>query len=419
MMRKRLFLAKPTLVFFTRDSLKGTYGTSVHLFDFFSDISKLFKIRVFQLSTNPGKVFSFCDCPAYFSVNTFNVYCLGRKFHFDLEQYSSKFLLKFLRIFSGRLNLVALKSLIDANRESLGSRVFFDDLPSHFETLYAELVDSQVQSQVIGINYSWLAPLLKDKKGIKFALIHDIRNRNQKLAKYFPEMKFFGGLEGEFCFLSLADCIVTVNNNDAFLLRNMLSQAKVLVVRLSNSFHPRNRVTNVVKRSFVVCFIDGGGLGDFHIREFLLQVWKPLVTMFPDMELRIGGSICHLIEDLRNLPGVKLVASVSNLESFYEGANLSIVPHYYRGGIKIKMFESLKYGVPVAASNEACDGFPRYLQETISPLGLQSFIHLITMSRKRNLYEDYYSRQAKAFTTFLDKGYLDFEITILELLEDK
>jgi hypothetical protein len=97
---------------------------------------------------------------------------------------------------------------------------------------------------------------------------------------------------------------------------------------------------------------------------------------------------------------------INNLDEAYSEANLSLVLHFYRGGLKLKLFDALKYGVPVVASDAATDGLSERMIEAILGVDYESLSNLFKrILVDGNFLDEYFEYQKRSTDDFLFEGY--------------
>lgn len=92
------------------------------------------------------------------------------------------------------------------------------------------------------------------------------------------------------------------------------------------------------------------------LRHFLSAVWPKVLARVPQTRLRVVGT--PVPSDLQNTSdtSVTWVGRVDDVGEEYLRAWVSIVPIYVGAGIRIKILESLSYGVPVVSTKMAVEG---------------------------------------------------------------
>lgn len=93
------------------------------------------------------------------------------------------------------------------------------------------------------------------------------------------------------------------------------------------------------------------------IRWFVESAWPRVLEAVPDARLHIVGS--HMPQDIRALgqvPGVRAVGFVEDLDAFLSNRRVTIAPLRYGAGAKGKVAASLAQGVPVVCTSVATEG---------------------------------------------------------------
>lgn len=72
-----------------------------------------------------------------------------------------------------------------------------------------------------------------------------------------------------------------------------------------------------------------------------------------DINIYVVGKICDFIDDMPNI--IKL-GMVDDLDSVYKSTKICICPMVTGTGVKIKVLESLSYGLPVVTTRRGVDG---------------------------------------------------------------
>lgn len=95
------------------------------------------------------------------------------------------------------------------------------------------------------------------------------------------------------------------------------------------------------------------------ISHFLKDIWPKHLKSHPQDKLYLAGKslkkyISGLSKDL--LQNVICINKVEDVQSFMRNHGTMIVPVKIAAGLRIKILEGLAYGVPIIASEAACDG---------------------------------------------------------------
>lgn len=145
------------------------------------------------------------------------------------------------------------------------------------------------------------------------------------------------------------------------------------------------------------------------VEWFLDYVWQPLQKAIPGTVFTVAGS--RPSEDLRcrlsRETGVVLIPDFDSPSSILERGGVFVAPILVGAGMKVKVAEALSYGLPVAGSSEALEGYGELLSDPLSegvvaradrPQDYLEFIRRVAgadpeliRSRAFTLYKKYYS----------------------------
>jgi sugar transferase (PEP-CTERM/EpsH1 system associated) len=84
---------------------------------------------------------------------------------------------------------------------------------------------------------------------------------------------------------------------------------------------------------------------------FAREVWPSLRSSYPGAEFRIvGRKPAKAIEELRNVPGIKVTGSVQDVRPFVNSASVVVVPLRLARGVQNKVLEAMAMGKAVVAA---------------------------------------------------------------------
>lgn len=92
------------------------------------------------------------------------------------------------------------------------------------------------------------------------------------------------------------------------------------------------------------------------VMYFLTDIWPVVHAARPDLEFLIVGSYPPPAFDALNLPGVRVLGHVEDLEACLSGLIATVVPLQYGAGIKGKIGSSLAAGVPCISTSVGAEG---------------------------------------------------------------
>lgn len=88
---------------------------------------------------------------------------------------------------------------------------------------------------------------------------------------------------------------------------------------------------------------------------FIYNVWPLVLKLSPEARLRIVGSICrHLVNVNQN--NIDIAGEVDDVSEEYISSAVAIVPLKYGSGLKIKLVEALRHGLPVVSTSVGAEG---------------------------------------------------------------
>lgn len=119
------------------------------------------------------------------------------------------------------------------------------------------------------------------------------------------------------------------------------------------------------------------------VDKFLTEVWKKVYEKYPTLELLIVGKglPTEYLEAWKNIPNVKQLGFVEDLESVYEKSLAAIVPIYSGGGTCIKTLETLAHSRVCISSPFGARGLEHCIDSKVKALQVYEsyvdFIHIL------------------------------------------
>lgn len=133
--------------------------------------------------------------------------------------------------------------------------------------------------------------------------------------------------------------IFAVQDEEAIFFQQLSPLSKVYTIYSKYEYKPQPIVNNKN-----ILFLSGNNVYNINgIRWFVRNVFPLIKEQYPDAQLLIGGAICNVIKDLKDIDGIKLLGFIDNLSNFYSLGDIAINPVYQGTGIKIKTFEAISY----------------------------------------------------------------------------
>lgn len=173
----------------------------------------------------------------------------------------------------------------------------------------------------------------------------------------------------ETAIVSYADHVVCLSEDEAEFVRRTEPSEKVTVkLPLLHGIVPTERPYS--ERSgiiMVASWVAGSGSPNADgLCWFLDEVFPLLRRLVPWATVRASGA--NPPDELlqRERFGVTLEGHIPNLDDFYAGARVVIVPVRFGSGVKLKTIEALQYGVPVVATTVGAEGIDLHGSDAIA-----------------------------------------------------
>ena len=176
----------------------------------------------------------------------------------------------------------------------------------------------------------------------KIIMIEDIISLNLIKRKLESE-DFSFALSEEIQRIKNFDTAVFISIDEMLFLNQLVKDTKSFI--LPPTFEKKFVEKDIKKREYDIFFI--GYDNPFNIegiRWFFNKIYPKLEK---DVKILIVGKISEHIDDYKN---VKKILYVEDLKDVYKSIKISVVPLFAGTGVKIKVLESLSFGVPVVTT---------------------------------------------------------------------
>jgi polysaccharide biosynthesis protein PslH len=91
----------------------------------------------------------------------------------------------------------------------------------------------------------------------------------------------------------------------------------------------------------------------------LTELWPEIKRQTPDALLRIvGWSAKEALKDYLHFADVEILENVPDIQPYFEEASVMLYAPVRGSGMKIKILESLAFGIPVITTSEGAEGLP-------------------------------------------------------------
>lgn len=93
--------------------------------------------------------------------------------------------------------------------------------------------------------------------------------------------------------------------------------------------------------------------------RLLKNLWPEISRQVPKARLRVvGWSARTALKDYLALPKVEILENVPDIQPYFEEASVMVYAPARGSGMKIKILESLAFGIPVVTTSEGAEGLP-------------------------------------------------------------
>ncbi len=236
--------------------------------------------------------------------------------------------------------------LSESDRYSPEHNSDWNALPNHQEFDFAIKQHHRFRPEVVITCYGWINPVLEKLRNhhdcYRIVLHPDVwHNRWNKGANQKLEVLEAGLSRAEESqLLSYSDLIVAISKEDARIFKDMLPDKEVIVIPKGCNVTPLERDRQAFGRCLFVGSDNGPNING--LNWFLSEVWRRIREVHPQVNLDVVGTVNRSFE--KNHPGVRFVGRVNDLTTYYEQAQVVIVPLLYGSGMKIKLVEALAHG---------------------------------------------------------------------------
>lgn len=198
----------------------------------------------------------------------------------------------------------------------------------------------QYQPDVMIADYSWMTPCLDIAHDgvLKICFVHDLRCRIVPcLTAIGYQDKQNWTEEKEADLLRKADVLLVLNDDDAAFCRRMAPEAKVIRVGIAMKPVEYDPAKEVAGRCI---YVGSNNMENAHALNWLGEhVWP-----------RVLQEVSYATLDV-------VTGHPDNLGERYAEAQIAVVPHIMKGGLKLKTAEAFAHGLPVVGNVCAFDGF--------------------------------------------------------------
>jgi polysaccharide biosynthesis protein PslH len=94
-------------------------------------------------------------------------------------------------------------------------------------------------------------------------------------------------------------------------------------------------------------------------QRLLKDLWPTISAQVPDAKLQIiGWSAREALKEYLHIANVEILENVPDIQPFFERASVMVYAPSRGSGMKMKVLESLAFGIPVVTTSEGSEGLP-------------------------------------------------------------
>lgn len=224
----------------------------------------------------------------------------------------------------------------------------FDRTKFEQKEQFVEIIESRNYDYKI-ISYAYWASLLNNTtKGDNEKWIidtHDFLTSQFQTNKNFSLSSYF---ETEISVLKKFDRVWVISNEEKYVFSQFLdNQLDLITHSLSNN----SRGELVSNKDIDVIYVASDN--DHNLKSAKWFFEKVYPNIKSDVKITVIGKIAKHIPELKN---VEKINFIEDLDGVYKKARIAICPMLSGTGLKIKVVESLSYGLPVVCNERGTDG---------------------------------------------------------------
>jgi glycosyltransferase involved in cell wall biosynthesis len=223
----------------------------------------------------------------------------------------------------------------------------FDSTTPYFRSIFKKDI-AENQYDIVVISYAIWGNLIKDIEGPYFIIdTHDFMTLQYKIKTENTHKLNIGSLfKSEMDILKKFDEIWTYSIEEQYIFEQFTDK-KVNLVPVSFPVIHLNENRSV---KYEVLYVASDNPHNVKSIKWFLDKVFPFLQ---NIDIYIIGKICDVIEDTPNI--IKL-GIVDDLEGIYRNTRICICPMVTGTGVKIKVLESLSYGLPMVTTRRGVDG---------------------------------------------------------------
>lgn len=240
-----------------------------------------------------------------------------------------------------------IRDKIPKEIEKALTRDTFDSTTPYFRSIFKKDIEEN-QYDIVVISYATWGNIIKDIEGPYFIIdTHDFMTLQYKIKTENTHKLDIGNLfKSEMDILKKFDEIWTYSIEEQYIFEQFTDK-KVILVPVS---FPVIHLNENRSMKYEVLYVASDNPHNVKSIKWFLDKVFPLLQ---NIDIYIVGKICDVIEDAPNI--IKL-GIVDDLDGIYQNTRICICPMVTGTGVKIKVLESLSYGLPMVTTRRGVDG---------------------------------------------------------------
>ncbi len=199
------------------------------------------------------------------------------------------------------------------------------------------------------VSYVLFAPFIANKEIIGKA--KTIVDTHDFLTAQFIDFKGFKlgeAFETEMKMLNKFDSIWSISSEESFIFSQFLPQKDITIIA-----HGMENKSNLKKANAKIDVLYVASNNPHNRKSAIWFFEKVYPLLSKNINITVVGRVCTVISEYKN---VQKIAYIENLDTLYEESKITICPMLSGTGLKIKVVESLSYGIPVVCNERGVDG---------------------------------------------------------------
>jgi glycosyltransferase involved in cell wall biosynthesis len=199
------------------------------------------------------------------------------------------------------------------------------------------------------ISYVLFAPFIKNKSLLKGAKTivdtHDFFTAQFNTEK---NKNLGNNLTTEIKYLKKFDTIWTISGEEQFIFSQFLPNKNILTIPhgLENNFNSKEKPTTID-----LFYVGSNNPHNTNSAKWFFDKVYPLLPN--NIKITVVGRVCEVVPDKDN---IEKIIYAQDLAKYYKKTKITICPMLSGTGLKIKVVESLSYGIPVVCNERGVDG---------------------------------------------------------------